>query len=114
MPAATLVMRRSLPGAPTDTVLDWVATDPAPNAIALLTFAPIEEFAPTAVDCVVGAVRRARIGAERALLLPAAPLARLPSPKAAPPPEACAPLPTATEAVAIAFKPMAMVPAPVD
>jgi HAMP domain-containing protein len=32
MPAATFVMRRSVPGAPTDTVLAWFATDPLPSA----------------------------------------------------------------------------------
>jgi hypothetical protein len=32
MPAATLVMRRSLPGAPTDTVFAKLATEPLPTA----------------------------------------------------------------------------------
>lgn len=41
MPAATLVMRRSLPGEPTDTVFGWVAIEPAPRAT---------ELAPMALD----------------------------------------------------------------
>jgi hypothetical protein len=31
-PGATLVMRRSDPDAPTETVLAWLATEPAPSA----------------------------------------------------------------------------------
>ncbi len=39
MPAATLVMRRSLPGAPIETVLAAFATEPAPSATELVLLA---------------------------------------------------------------------------
>ncbi|SFI81299.1 hypothetical protein SAMN05192543_104305 [Paraburkholderia megapolitana] len=49
-PAATFVIVRSLPGEPTDTEFDWLATDPAPSATE---FAPLATaFEPIAVDCV--------------------------------------------------------------
>src|SRR3546814_12979757 len=47
VPAATLVIRRSLPALPTDTVLAWLATDPCPRATAL--FAVTELPWPIAV-----------------------------------------------------------------
>ena len=86
IPAATFVMRRSLPGAPTDTVLGALATEPEPRATEFdaVADAPV----PNAAELV--------------------PLATVLSPNAAPPFDANAPEPTATEPVAIALVPMAI------
>src|SRR5437588_13118668 len=112
MPGATLTMRRSAPTEPTDTVLFWLAREFAPRATELETPLAIVAPEPRAVERVTPepAVRPALAPVPTAtLLLPATPLAREKSPKAAPPPEACAALPTATEAVAMEVKPIATV-----
>src|SRR5258707_10746979 len=80
MPGATLVMRRSPPGAPTDTVLATLATEPAPSATEFGALATA--LGPSAAE--------------------SDPVALAPSPNAAPPLLANAPVPTATDPVATA------------
>src|SRR5438105_10593509 len=106
-------MRRSAPGAPTETVLFWLAIEPAPSATE---FCPVTDApAPKAVLRLTPAAAGIAAPLPTAtLLLPATPCAIALSPKAAPPPEALAPLPTATEAVATEFRPRAMGPGPLD
>src|SRR5712691_1773938 len=89
-PAATLVMRRSLPGEPTETVLAALATEPEPMATEPAAVA--EAVGPSAVAFV--------------------PEAMAPSPKAAPPLLACAPAPIAIELTPLAaeLRPTAIAP----
>jgi hypothetical protein len=49
-PAATLVIWRSCPGAPTETVLGRVAIEPWPSATELLPLTATKAFAPMAVE----------------------------------------------------------------
>ena len=66
MPGAMLVMRRSAPGAPTDTVLGALAMEPAPGAT---------EFAPPDVTLEFEPIATLSLPAARALLPEATELA---------------------------------------
>src|SRR5262245_6119782 len=108
MPAATLVMRRSLPTDPTETVLGALATEPLPSATEL--GAEAVEPAPMAVLAVPVAVApapKAELWLPLATLnwpfavLPA-PLAVLPNPTAVDPtPDAVEVCPKAVDCVAL-------------
>src|SRR5215813_13584275 len=91
MPAATLVMRRSLPGAPTDTVFARLAIEPLPSATELGAVA--DAPAPSARD--------------------PAPLALLPNPRAVDPtPDAVDVCPIAVDCVPLASAPVPHCSAP--
>ena len=120
-------MRRSPPGAPTETVLGALATEPCPIATELVAVACTRALAPKAEPLLASTVALWPTATAFAVValaeLPTAvaddtlatpPVATAKSPNAAPPLAADAPLPTAIEPVASALVPMAMALAPVD
>src|SRR5579872_2292251 len=126
-PRATLTIRRSAPGAPTDTVFGALATEPWPIATEPLaeacTVAPAPSAVPFAAATLALWPRATALAVVALAELPIAvadetlatpPVATEKSPNAAPPLAAEAELPIATEPVALAPVPMAMALAPVE